>query len=165
MDYFHRQKWFFLTRKNTRFCTLCWKLFCLEGILEVIGGIFNTLKSKKMALLSMPNDTSKLLFWKTYLCVCWFVCLINTRNNSRITTKVIQVTQIWKKTSWKLLIFSGSIWDYIMDTVDLYSNQLLPMPHPHGSVAPPSHHSPLPPLSSALTVPNSSSSQGKKSTS
>ena len=51
-----------------------------------------------------------------------------------------------------------------MDTVDLYSNQLLPMPHPHGSVAPPSHHSPLPPLSSALTVPNSSSSQGKKST-
>ena len=50
-----------------------------------------------------------------------------------------------------------------MDTVDLYSNQLLPMPHPHGSVAPPSHHSPLPPLSSALTVPNSSSSQGKKS--
>jgi len=49
-----------------------------------------------------------------------------------------------------------------MDTVDLYSNQLLPMPHPHGSVAPPSHHSPLPPLSSALTVPNSSSSQDTK---
>ena len=65
------------------------EIICLEGILEVIGGIFNTLKSKKMAILSMPNDTSKLLFWQTYLCVCHFVCLINTRNNPPITTKVI----------------------------------------------------------------------------
>ena len=38
------------------------EIIYLEGILEVIGGIFNTLKSKKMAILSMPNDTSKLLF-------------------------------------------------------------------------------------------------------
>ena len=55
--------------------------------------------------------------------------------------------------------------DYIllakMDTVDLYSNQLLPMPHPHAGHAPPSHHSPLPPLSSTLSMPSTTSSQGK----
>ena len=50
-----------------------------------------------------------------------------------------------------------------MDTVDLYSNQLLPMPHPHaGGVATPPHHSPLPPLTSALTMTSSNSSHGKK---
>ena len=48
-----------------------------------------------------------------------------------------------------------------MDTVDLYSNQLLPMPHPHGGVASPTHHSPLPPLTSALTMTSSNSSHGK----
>ena len=89
MDYFHRQKWFFLTRKKHQILHSLLEIICLEGILEVIGGIFNTLKSKKMAILSMPNDTSKLLFWQTYLCVCHFVCLINTRNNPPITTKVI----------------------------------------------------------------------------
>ena len=47
-----------------------------------------------------------------------------------------------------------------MDAVDLYSNQLLPMTHPQ--VATPTHHSPLPPLSSALSVPNSSTSQGNQ---
>ena len=47
-----------------------------------------------------------------------------------------------------------------MDTVDLYSNQLLPMPHPHGGVASPTHHSPLPPLTSALTMTSSNTSHG-----
>ena len=49
-----------------------------------------------------------------------------------------------------------------MDTVDLYSNQLLPMPHPHAGHAPPSHHSPLPPLSSTLSMPSTTSTQGKQ---